>query len=126
MPGRPRFRLCAALYTLTNRLGESVGARSDEVQIEAGAESVERRLPLAITRPSHLILRTRSNCWSLYQTRAQIALRAGRFSDMFQIVRGRGVRRVGVAATGTCLLILGVSVTGVSTAVAVGPTTMRL
>ena len=43
---------------------------------------------------------------------------------MFQIVRGRGVRRVGVAATSACLLILGVSVTGVSTAVAVGPTTL--
>src|ERR1700735_3793679 len=43
---------------------------------------------------------------------------------MFQIVRGRGVRRVGVAAIGACLLIVGVSLIGVSTAVAVGPTTL--
>jgi hypothetical protein len=42
---------------------------------------------------------------------------------MFQIVRGRGVR-VGVATTSACLLIVGVSLIGVSTAVAVGPTTL--
>jgi len=64
---------------------------------------------LAITRPSHSIVRTRSNFWGLYQSRAQIALRTGRFSDMFQIVWGRGVRLVGVAGAGACLLIVGVS-----------------
>lgn len=32
---------------------------------------------LAITRPSHSIVRTRSNFWGLYQSRAQIALKGG-------------------------------------------------
>ena len=43
---------------------------------------------------------------------------------MFQIVWGRGVRLVGVAGAGACLLIVGVSVIGVSAAGAVGPTTL--